>query len=141
MNNKKFKILAIADVILIVGLVVLLVVLKGRFYDQAQTSVKEQTGAYKKVVNTALEEQWKALDQYGMAWKLIYATVTGVTTETAFNAEVTKIVEDKDARLRQLSYFAFFSAVTAVLSPRLTMASGSSTLCMSASRILSLAHL
>ena len=104
MNMKKFKILAIVDGVLIVALVVLMFALKGRYNDQAQASVKEQVGAYKATVNAALQDQWKSMDQYGMAWKLVYATITGAKTEAAFDAEVTKIFEDTDARLKQVSY-------------------------------------
>ena len=104
MNTKKFKILAIVDGVLIVALVVMMFALKGRYNDQAQSSVKEQVGAYKATVNAALQDQWKSMDQYGMAWKLVYATVTGAKTEAAFDANVKKIFEDTDARFKQVSY-------------------------------------
>ena len=103
-KKKKFKILAIVDGVLIVTLVVIMFALKGQYNDQAQTSVKEQVGAYKTTVNAALQEQWQSMDQYGMAWKLVYAVVTGVKTEAAFDATVKKIFEDNDARFKQLSY-------------------------------------
>lgn len=101
---KKFKILAIVDGVLIVALVVLMFALKGQYNDQAQSSVKEQVGAYKATVNAALQDQWKSMDQYGMAWKLVYATLTGDKTEKSFDAAVKAIEGDKDARLKQLSY-------------------------------------
>jgi len=104
MNMKKFKILAIVDVVLIVALVVVMFALKGQYNDQAQASVKTQVGAYKTAINTTLQEQWKSMDQYGMAWKLVYATLTGAKSEAAFNANVKKIFDDKDARFKQISY-------------------------------------
>jgi len=104
MNNKKFKILAIVDAVLIVALLVLMFVLKGGYNEQAQTSVKEQIGAYQEIANGMLQEQWKTVDQYGMAWKLVNATLTGVNTEAAFDAAVKAIEGDKDARFQQLSY-------------------------------------
>ncbi|MBR4916628.1 MAG: hypothetical protein IKZ45_06065 [Fibrobacter sp.] len=113
MDKKKFKILAIVDGVLIVALVVFMFALKGKYNDQAQASVKEQVGAYKATVNTALQDQWKSMDQYGMAWKLVYATVTGAKTEAAFNANVQKIFEDKDARFKQLSYMYTAASIPA----------------------------
>lgn len=104
MNTKKFKILAIVDAVLIVALLVLMFVLKGGYNEQAQTTVKEQIGAYQETANGLLQEQWKSVDQYGMAWKLVNATLTGVNTEAAFNAAVKAIEGDKDARFKQLSY-------------------------------------
>ena len=104
MNNQKFKILAIVDAVLIVVLIVVMMVLKGNYNDQAQTSVKEQVGAYQEKANGMLQEQWKSMDQYGMAWKLVYATLTGDKSEKSFDAAVKAIEGDKDARLKQLSY-------------------------------------
>ena len=104
MDNKKFKILAIVDAVLIVVLIVVMMVLKGNYNDQAQDSVKEQVGAYQENANGMLQEQWKSMDQYGMAWKLVYATLTGDKSEASFNAAVKAIEGDKDARLKQLSY-------------------------------------
>ena len=80
MNMKKFKILAIVDAVLIVALVVAMFTLKGKYNDQAQASVKDQIGAYKTSVNSALQEQWISMDQYGMAWKLVYSTIAGANT-------------------------------------------------------------
>ena len=119
MNKKKFKILAIVDGVLIVALVVFVEKLtgksefKGQYNDQAQTSVKEQVGAYKATVNAALQDQWKSMDQYGMAWKLVYATVTGAKTEAAFDANVKKIFEDTDARFKQVSYMYTAASIPA----------------------------
>ena len=113
MNMKKFKILAIVDAVLIVALVVLMFALKGQYNDQAQSSVKEQVGAYKATVNAALQDQWKSMDQYGMAWKLVYATITGAKTEAAFNAAVQNIFEDKEARFKQVSYMYTAASIPA----------------------------
>ena len=104
MNNQKFKILAIVDAVLIVVLIVVMMVLKGNYNDQAQASVKAQLGAYQEKANGMLQEQWKSMDQYGMAWKLVYATLTGDKSEKSFDAAVKAIEGDKDARLKQLSY-------------------------------------
>ena len=104
MNNQKFKILAIVDAVLIVVLIVVMMVLKGQYNDQAQTSVKAQIDAYQEKTNGMLQEQWKSMDQYGMAWKLVYATLTGDKSEASFDAAVKAIEGDKDARLKQLSY-------------------------------------
>ena len=104
MNKQKFKILAIIDGVLIVALVVVMFVFKGQLNEQAQTTVKDQVGAYKAVVNATLQEQWKSMDQYGMAWKLVYTTIAGANTEAAFDANVKKIFEDTGARVKQLSY-------------------------------------
>ena len=86
MDNKKFKILAIVDAVIIVALIVLMMVLKGNYNDQAQASVKEQVGAFQESANSVLQELWKSVDQNGMAWKLVYATITGDKTEKSFNA-------------------------------------------------------
>ncbi|MCQ2101761.1 MAG: hypothetical protein MJY98_00855 [Fibrobacter sp.] len=104
MNNKKFKILLIVDIVLIIGLFALMMILKGSYNDQAQKSVNEQVGAYLEQSNGVVQEQWKAVDQYGMAWKLVFATLTGDKTEATFDATVKAIEDDKDARFKQLSY-------------------------------------
>lgn len=104
MNKKKFKILAIVDAVIIVALFIVMFTLKGQYNEQAQTSVKEQVGAYQETANGLLQEQWKSVDQYGMAWKLIFTTLTGNKTEASFNAAVKAIEEDKEARFKQLSY-------------------------------------
>lgn len=104
MNNKKFKILLIADIVLIVGLFVLMMVLKGGYNDQAQKSVNEQVSAYLEKSNGVVQEQWKSVDQYGMAWKLVYVTLTGDKTEASFDAAVKAIEGDSQARFKQLSY-------------------------------------
>ncbi|MCL4100755.1 hypothetical protein SAMN05720766_10585 [Fibrobacter sp. UWH9] len=104
MNNKKFKILLIVDIALIIGLFALMMILKGTYNDQAQKSVGEQVGAYLEQSNGVVQEQWKAVDQYGMAWKLVFATLTGDKTEATFDATAKAIEEDKDARFKQLSY-------------------------------------
>lgn len=104
MDNKKFKILAIADAVIIVGLIVVMMILKGNYNDQARSSVKEQGDSYVESVLLVMQEQWKSVDQYGMAWKLVYATLTGDKTEKTFNAAVKAIEADRDARFRQVSY-------------------------------------
>ena len=104
MDNKKFKILAIVDAVIIVALIVLMMVLKGNYNDQAQASVKEQVGAFQESANGVLQELWKSVDQNGMAWKLVYATITGDKTEKSFNAAVKAIEGDQAARFKQLSY-------------------------------------
>lgn len=104
MNNKKFKILLIVDIVLIVGLFALMMVLKGNYNDQAQKSVNEQVGAYLEQSNGVVQEQWKAVDQYGMAWKLLFVTLTGDKSEASFDAAAKAIENDKDARFKQLSH-------------------------------------
>ncbi|MCQ2091841.1 MAG: hypothetical protein MJY85_04105 [Fibrobacter sp.] len=104
MNNKKFKILLIVDIVAIVGLFVLMMVLKGGYEEQAKKSVSEQLDAYLNQNNTVLQEQWKSVDQYGMAWKLVNAVLTGDKTEASFDAAAKAIEEDKDARFNQVSY-------------------------------------
>ena len=115
MDKKKFKILAIIDAVIIVALIVVMFTVKGKYNEQAQSSVKEQLGAYKAVVNTALQEQWKSLDQYGMAWKVVYATVSGDKSEKSFDAMVKSVFEDKDARLKQLSYMYTAASIPATV--------------------------
>lgn len=112
MDKKKLKILAIVDVVLIVALLAVMFTVKGQYNDQAQNSVKEQVGAYKNSVNEILQEQWKSLDQYGMAWKLIYSTPAG-SPEAAFNANVKAIFENTDARFKQLSYMYTAASIPA----------------------------
>ncbi len=102
--NKKFKMLLIADIVLIVGLFVLMMVLKGGYEEQAKKSAGDQVGAYLEQTNTVLQAQWKSVDQFGMAWKLVNATLTGDKTEASFDAAAKAIEEDKDARFRQISY-------------------------------------
>ena len=104
MDKKKFKILMIVDIVLIIGIFALMMVLKGQYNDQAQKSVNEQVGAYLEQSNGVVQDQWKSVDQYGMAWRLVYATLTYVKTEAAFDAAVKAIEEDKDARFKQISH-------------------------------------
>ena len=104
MDKKKFKILMIVDIVLIIGLFALMMVLKGQYNDQAQKTVKEQVDAYLELSNGAVQDQWKSVDQYGMAWRLVYAVVTGAKTESAFDAQVKAIEGDRDARFKQISY-------------------------------------
>jgi hypothetical protein len=104
MNNKKFKILAIVDAVLIVALIVVMVLLNRQYKEQAKTTAQAQIKVYQEKSDGVLVEQWKSMDQYGMAWKLVYATLTGDKTEKSFDVAVKAIEEDKDARLKQLSY-------------------------------------
>lgn len=104
MDKKKYKILMIVDIVLIVGLFALMMVLKGNYNDQAQKSVNEQISAYLDLSNGAMQEQWLSVDQYGMAWRLVYASLTGAKTETAFDSAASAIESDKDARFKQISY-------------------------------------
>ena len=92
MDKKKFKILMIVDIVLIIGLFALMMVLKGQYNDQAQKTVKEQVDAYLELSNGAVQEQWKAVDQYGMAWRLVYATLTSAKTAGLFT-DVTRITQ------------------------------------------------
>lgn len=103
MDKKKLKILMVVDIVLIVGLFALMMVLKGGYNDQAQKSVNEQVGAYLEQSNGVLQEQWKSVDQYGMAWKLVFTTLTGDKSEKSFDAAVKAIEENKEARFNQLS--------------------------------------
>lgn len=112
MDNKKFKILAIVDGILIVALIVIMFVLKGQYKEQAQISHNTQRDAYLEKVNGVLVDQWKSMDQYGMAWKLVYATLMGDKSEKSFDAAVKSIEGDRDARLKQLSYLYTASGIT-----------------------------
>ena len=104
MDKKKLRILMIADIVIIVALVVVMMVLKGQYNDQAQKSVKDQVDAYLTVTNGVLQEQWRSIDQYGMAFKLLYATLAGNKTEATFKSAVAAIEGDKDARVRQIAY-------------------------------------
>lgn len=104
MKNNKFKILLIVDIVAIIGLFALMMVLKGGYEEQAKKSVNEQLDAYLNQNNAVLQDQWKSVDQYGMAWKLINAVLTGDKTEASFDAAAKAIEEDKDARFNQVSY-------------------------------------
>ena len=42
----------------------------------AQKLATEQRDAYRKQANDMLHAQWKSVDQFGMAWKLIFETVS-----------------------------------------------------------------
>ena len=103
MDKKKYKILIAIDVVLIVGIFVFAMVLKSQYNEQAQKTTKEQEGAYKEIVDALKAEQWKSVDQYGMAWRLVYASLSTAKTEAAFDAAVKAIEGDKDARIKQLS--------------------------------------
>lgn len=104
MDKKKLKILMIADIVIIVTLVVVMMVLKGQYNEQAQKTVKEQIDSYLTVTNSVLQEQWKSIDQYGMAFKLLYATLAGDKSEATFKANAAAIEEDKVARVKQIAY-------------------------------------
>lgn len=104
MDKKKLKILMIADIVIIVGLVALMMSLKGKYNEQAQQSVKEQVGAYLDKTNGVLQEEWLSMDQYAMAWRVVYGTLAGDKKESSFNANVSGIAADVPARMNNLTY-------------------------------------
>ncbi len=102
-KKKKFKILLAIDIVLIVALAVLMFVQKSGYSEMAKRSAGEQLKAYSNVANSALHEQWSSVDQFGMAWRLVYQALnTPKMTEKAFNEMVTAVENDKQARERQL---------------------------------------
>lgn len=102
---KKFKILLVVDIVLIIALAVLMFVLKGQYNETAKRLYKDQSGTYLELSNKALHEQWTSVDQFGQAWRLVYETInSNDKSEKAFDARVKAIVDDKEARERQLSF-------------------------------------
>ncbi|GEM_PF-712030 len=102
---KKFKILLIVDIVILVALAVLMFVLKGQYNETAKGLYKDQSGKYLELSNAALHDQWKSVDQFGQAWRLVYETIkSGDKSEKGFNARLDAIVNDKESRERQLSY-------------------------------------
>lgn len=104
MDKKKLKILLIADIVIIVGLVALMMCLKGKYNEQAQKAVKEQVGAYLEKTNGVLQEEWLSMDQYAMAWRIVYATLAGDKKESSFNANISGIEADSPTRVNNLTY-------------------------------------
>ena len=98
------KILVVADVVILVALIVILMTLKGGYEEQAKRTANEQESAYLEKNTQVLVEQWRSVDQYSMAWKLVYTVLSGAKTEAAFNSSLAAIQADKDARFKQLSY-------------------------------------
>lgn len=103
MANKKLKILLVFDIIAVVGLMVTLMTLKSGYEAQAKKSDSEQVEAYRTLSNGVLQEQWKSLDEYSMAWKLVYTTLTSGKTEAEFASNLAAIQGDKGARFKQLA--------------------------------------
>lgn len=102
---KKFKILLVIDIVLIVALAVLMFVLKGQYNETAKRLYKDQSGTYLELSNAALHDQWKSVDQFGQAWRLVYETINSADkSEKAFDARVEAIVNDKAAREQQVTY-------------------------------------
>ena len=98
------KILVVADVVILVALIIILMTLKGGYEEQAKRTANEQESAYLEKNTQVLVEQWRSVDQYSMAWKLVYTVLSGAKTEAAFNSSLAAIQADKDARFKQLSY-------------------------------------
>lgn len=100
---KKFKILLAVDIVIIVALAVVMFVLKGQYGEMAQKLATEQRDAYRKQANDMLHAQWKSVDQFGMAWKLIFETVSSKDkSEKAFTERLKAIESDMQARERQV---------------------------------------
>ena len=98
------KILVVADVVILVALIVILMTLKGGYEEQAKRTANEQESAYLEKNTQVLVEQWRSVDQYSMAWKLVYTVLSGAKTEAAFNSSLAAIQADKDARFKQISH-------------------------------------
>ncbi|MEE0876338.1 MAG: hypothetical protein UIH18_03480 [Fibrobacteraceae bacterium] len=102
---KKFKILLAIDIVIIVALAVVMFVLKGQYGEMAQKLATEQRDAYRKQANDILHEQWKSVDQFGMAWRLVFETVSSKDkSEKSFDARLKAIENDKPARERQVQH-------------------------------------
>lgn len=96
---KKFKILLAIDVVIIIALAAVMFVLKGQYSETAQRTAGEQRDAYRDKANAMLHEQWKSVDQFGMAWRLIYATASSKDkSEKTFLANLNAIESDKSLR-------------------------------------------
>ena len=104
MDKKKMKILVVVDVIILVALVVLLKVLQGGYEEQAKRTANEQESAYLEKNTQVLVEQWRSVDQYSMAWKLVYSMLSGAKTEAAFRTNLVSIESDRDSRFKQISH-------------------------------------
>ena len=104
MDNKKLKILVAVDVVILVALFVLLKSLQGGYMEQAKRTANEQETAYLEKNTQVLVEQWRSIDQYNMAWKLVHTVLSGAKSEAAFGQAVAAIEADKDARFKQISH-------------------------------------
>ena len=104
MDKKKMKILVVVDIVILVALVIILMTLKGGYEEQAKRTANEQETAYLEKNTQVLVEQWRAVDQYSMAWKLVHTVLSGAKTEAAFNTSLAAIQADKDARFKQISH-------------------------------------
>ena len=104
MDKKKMKILVVVDVVILVALIIILMTLKGGYEEQAKRTANEQESAYLEKNTQVLVEQWRSVDQYSMAWKLVYTVLSGAKTEAAFNSSLAAIQADKDARFKRISH-------------------------------------
>ncbi len=104
MDKKKLKILVVVDVVVLVALIIILMTLKGGYEEQAKRTANEQESAYLEKNTQVLVEQWRSVDQYSMAWKLVHTVLSGAKTEAAFNSSLAAIQADKDARFKQISH-------------------------------------
>ena len=98
------KILVVVDVVILVALIIILMTLKGGYEEQAKRTANEQESAYLEKNTQVLVEQWRSVDQYSMAWKLVYSMLSGAKTEAAFKSNLAAIEGDKDARFKQISH-------------------------------------
>ena len=104
MDKKKMKILVVVDIVILVALVVLLKVLQGGYEEQAKRTANEQESAYLEKNTQVLVDQWHYVDQYSMAWRLVYSMLSGAKTETAFSTNLISIESDRDSRFKQISH-------------------------------------
>ena len=89
------KILVVADVVILVALIIILMTLKGGYEEQAKRTANEQESAYLEKNTQVLVEQWRSVDQYSMAWKLVYTVLSGAKSEAAFKSALAAIESDK----------------------------------------------
>ena len=106
------KILVVVDIVILVALIIILMTLKGGYEEQAKRTANEQAKrtaneqetAYLEKNTQVLVEQWRAIDQYSMAWKLVHSVLSGAKSEAAFGPALAAIEADKDARFKQISH-------------------------------------
>ena len=79
------KILVVVDIVILVALIIILMTLKGGYEEQAKRTANEQETSYLEKNTQVLVEQWRSIDQYSMAWKLVHSVLSGVKTEPAFH--------------------------------------------------------
>ncbi len=103
MDKKKLKILLVFDIIALVALMVVMMSNKSGYEAQAKKSDSEQVEAYRAQSNGVLQDLWKSLDEYSMAWKLVYTTLSGSRSEADFATALAAIEGDKDARFKQVA--------------------------------------